>query len=66
MGGGGFGPPMTGMTELPICTVCLERMDESVDGILTILCNHSCHGACLTKWGRHNVNTLIGLFFPNY
>jgi len=51
VGGGGFGPPMTGMTELPICTVCLERMDESVDGILTILCNHSCHGACLTKWG---------------
>jgi BRCA1-associated protein len=51
VGGGGFGPPMTGMTELPICTVCLERMDESVDGILTILCNHSFHGACLAKWG---------------
>lgn len=48
---GSFGPPMAGMTELPICTVCLERMDESVDGILTILCNHSFHGACLSKWG---------------
>lgn len=47
---GGIGPPMTGMTELPICTVCLERMDESVDGILTILCNHSFHSACLAKW----------------
>lgn len=47
---GGIGPPMTGMTELPICTVCLERMDESVDGILTILCNHSFHSACLSKW----------------
>jgi len=42
--------PGSGLTELPICTVCLERMDESVDGILTILCNHSFHGACLAKW----------------
>lgn len=50
-GGNGMGPPMTGLTELPICTVCLERMDESVDGILTILCNHSFHSACLVKWG---------------
>lgn len=48
---GGMTPPITGLTELPICTVCLERMDESVDGILTILCNHSFHGACLSKWG---------------
>ena len=48
---GGAGPPSTALTELPICTVCLERMDESVDGILTILCNHSFHGACLAKWG---------------
>jgi len=42
--------PASNLTELPICTVCLERMDESVDGILTILCNHSFHGACLAKW----------------
>ncbi|KAL1110596.1 hypothetical protein AAG570_008124 [Ranatra chinensis] len=38
-------------TELPLCPVCLERMDESVDGILTILCNHAFHGSCLVKWG---------------
>lgn len=37
-------------TELPTCPVCLERMDESVDGILTILCNHTFHGNCLAKW----------------
>uniref|UniRef100_T1J2K9 BRCA1-associated protein n=1 Tax=Strigamia maritima TaxID=126957 RepID=T1J2K9_STRMM len=43
--------PMEGHTELPTCPVCLERMDESVDGILTILCNHSFHGSCLSKWG---------------
>ena len=24
--------------------------DESVEGILTILCNHSFHGSCLSKW----------------
>ncbi|KAK6629916.1 hypothetical protein RUM43_003737 [Polyplax serrata] len=42
-------PP--GHTELPTCPVCLERMDESVDGILTILCNHNFHSNCLAKWG---------------
>ncbi|MPC22299.1 BRCA1-associated protein [Portunus trituberculatus] len=45
------GLPIPGHTELPNCPVCLERMDESVDGILTILCNHSFHGECLAKWG---------------
>ncbi|GAB6033737.1 hypothetical protein CHUAL_013849 [Chamberlinius hualienensis] len=43
--------PLEGHTELPTCSVCLERMDESVDGILTILCNHSFHAGCLSKWG---------------
>ncbi|XP_054719594.1 BRCA1-associated protein-like [Uloborus diversus] len=43
--------PLPGHTELPTCPVCLERMDESVEGILTILCNHSFHGSCLAKWG---------------
>lgn len=43
--------PLPYHTELPTCHICLERMDESVDGILTILCNHTFHGSCLTKWG---------------
>lgn len=38
------------LTELPKCTVCLERMDESVNGILTTLCNHSFHSQCLQRW----------------
>ncbi|XP_028519639.1 BRCA1-associated protein isoform X2 [Exaiptasia diaphana] len=42
--------PIAGLTELPKCPVCLERMDESVEGVLTILCNHSFHGSCLSKW----------------
>ncbi|XP_054747900.1 BRCA1-associated protein [Anastrepha obliqua] len=45
------GGPPTGHTELPNCPVCLERMDESVDGVLTILCNHAFHANCLIKWG---------------
>ncbi|XP_037076806.1 BRCA1-associated protein-like, partial [Pollicipes pollicipes] len=43
--------PIPGFTELPTCPVCLERMDESVNGILTVLCNHSFHGSCLSQWG---------------
>lgn len=38
-------------TELPSCAVCLDRMEESVDGVLTILCNHTFHCGCLVKWG---------------
>ncbi|XP_072379020.1 BRCA1-associated protein [Diabrotica undecimpunctata] len=45
------GVPPPGHTELPICPVCLERMDESVDGVLTILCNHAFHASCLEQWG---------------
>ena len=35
--------------ELPTCPVCLERMDET-SGLLTILCQHVFHCACLEKW----------------
>lgn len=43
--------PIPGLIELPPCYICLERMDESLAGVLTILCNHSFHGDCLIKWG---------------
>ncbi|XP_061603188.1 BRCA1-associated protein isoform X3 [Phyllopteryx taeniolatus] len=46
----GAGLPVMELTELPKCTVCLERMDESVNGILTTLCNHSFHSQCLQRW----------------
>jgi BRCA1-associated protein len=36
---------------LPICPVCLEPMDESNTGLLTILCQHTFHCHCLSKWG---------------
>ncbi|CAD6195704.1 unnamed protein product [Caenorhabditis auriculariae] len=37
----------TALTELPTCSVCLERMDDSV---LAILCNHTFHANCLVQW----------------
>ncbi|XP_068678805.1 BRCA1-associated protein-like isoform X5 [Montipora foliosa] len=42
--------PCVGLTELPKCRVCSKRMDESVEGVLIILCNHSFHWSCLSKW----------------
>ncbi|KAH3744148.1 BRCA1-associated protein [Pelomyxa schiedti] len=43
-----FPPP--GLTELPTCPVCLERMDADSTGLLTILCNHTFHTECLAQW----------------
>ncbi|KAI6647610.1 BRCA1-associated protein-like [Oopsacas minuta] len=43
-------PPNGKITELPVCTVCLEKLDETCNGILTVLCNHSFHAQCLVKW----------------
>lgn len=39
--------PSSDLVELPSCPVCLERLDDS---ILTVLCNHSFHMQCLTRW----------------
>ena len=45
-------PPMqSSLRELPTCPVCLERMDVNVSGLLTILCQHTFHCQCLSKWG---------------
>lgn len=44
-----FAPPTSSLVELPTCPVCLERMDDST-GLLTILCQHVFHCACLEKW----------------
>ena len=32
------------------CAVCLDRMYPDVESIITILCNHSFHAHCLSKW----------------
>ncbi|KAF1799722.1 hypothetical protein V8B55DRAFT_1540964 [Mucor lusitanicus] len=36
---------------LSTCPVCLEPMDERSTGLLTILCQHTFHCHCLSKWG---------------
>ena len=45
-----YWPGQDGARELPYCTICLERMDESVSSVLTILCNHKFHSSCLGQW----------------
>lgn len=42
--------PPIGLTELPTCPVCLERLDQHISGILTTVCNHSFHSSCISKW----------------
>ena len=39
-----------GRVEVPTCPVCLERMDASISGIVTVLCHHSFHCECLSQW----------------
>lgn len=36
--------------ELATCPVCLERLDHTVTGLLTIPCQHTFHYDCLSKW----------------
>jgi len=43
--------PPAGATELPPCPVCLERLDDDVSGVVTTVCNHDFHAACLGAWG---------------
>lgn len=37
--------------ELPTCPVCLDRMDASATGLVTVPCSHTFHCMCLSKWG---------------
>jgi hypothetical protein len=48
--GGGPGCDLGGAVELPMCAVCLERLDPEVSGVMTILCNHAFHCECLRRW----------------
>jgi hypothetical protein len=38
--------PHEGAAELPVCAVCLERMDSSVTGLITTQCTHTFHCSC--------------------
>lgn len=47
-------PPTPDLRELPTCPVCLERMDSDITGLATILCEHTFHCHCLSKWAGGN------------
>lgn len=36
--------------ELPTCPVCLDRLDSRLSGIVSVLCQHAFHCACLQRW----------------
>lgn len=45
------GNNLSTLYELPTCPVCLDRMDASVTGLVTVPCSHTFHCMCLSKWG---------------
>jgi BRCA1-associated protein len=44
-------PGVGNTVELPTCPVCLERLDSSVTGLVTLPCAHTFDCDCLKKWG---------------
>jgi len=46
--------PPSNSLELPTCPVCLDRLDSSTTGIVTVLCHHTFHCDCLSKWKGDN------------
>ncbi|CAL5070391.1 unnamed protein product [Urochloa decumbens] len=42
--------PPVGSTELPICPVCIERLDQDISGILATTCDHSFQCSCVSVW----------------
>ncbi|WRT69946.1 uncharacterized protein IL334_006937 [Kwoniella shivajii] len=43
--------PSKGIYELPSCPVCLERLDSTITGLVTLPCAHTFDCDCLRKWG---------------
>ncbi|KAK4685772.1 BRCA1-associated protein, partial [Tremellales sp. Uapishka_1] len=43
--------PPASKYELPSCPVCLERLDSTVTGLVTLPCAHTFDCDCLRKWG---------------
>ena len=42
--------PSASRFELPSCPVCLERLDSTVTGLVTLPCAHTFDCDCLRKW----------------
>ncbi|RXK36565.1 BRCA1-associated protein [Tremella mesenterica] len=45
------GIPENNKYELPSCPVCLERLDSTITGLVTLPCAHTFDCDCLRKWG---------------
>jgi BRCA1-associated protein len=45
------GIPQNEVYELPSCPVCLERLDSTITGLVTLPCAHTFDCDCLRKWG---------------
>ncbi|CAG98934.1 Etp1p [Kluyveromyces lactis] len=43
-----------GLIELPMCPVCLEKLDSEVTGLVTTPCQHTFHCKCLDQWKNGN------------
>lgn len=39
------------LVELPTCPICLERLDGTHSGLITVSCGHTHHCTCLLRWG---------------
>ncbi|KAJ1273057.1 hypothetical protein BS78_06G250900 [Paspalum vaginatum] len=44
--------PPVGSSELPICPVCIERLDQDISGILATTCDHSFQCSCVSVWAN--------------
>jgi BRCA1-associated protein len=53
------------MYELPLCPVCLERMDQNITGLLNNACHHTQQCDCLHKWGKPSCPICIYSHKPN-
>lgn len=42
---------LSSFIEVPTCPVCLERIDGTATGIVTVICRHRFHCQCLARWG---------------
>ncbi|GIQ82703.1 hypothetical protein KIPB_003887 [Kipferlia bialata] len=38
---------------LPLCPVCLDTLDPSVTGLVTLVCRHSFHDRCVIQWASN-------------
>lgn len=53
------------MYELPLCPVCLERMEEGITGLINNECRHTHQCDCIGKWGKSVCPICLYSYKPN-